>query len=334
MAMEPDYYEVLHVSTKADRSTIIAAYRRLARRYHPDLSSDPVATERMRQFNAAVETLSDPKKRAQYDARRAKARGQTAEPGAPVESRDLMVYRKASLGAVRRGRRPSPKWKPSTIALFSILGAVAVALGLLALTAILLASDSDDGQQVVGGATGTPAAAGASVAPVSPPQTPAASGSTTFSSGTWLVGEEMPPGTWRAIRSRACSWRRLSSIEGSSNTVAGSGSYLTVEILTSDAAFWSEGCGWWTQILTPPSATPTDPFGNGTWLVPHEIAPGKWQNSDSSEGCSWTQLSGLSGEPSAVIASGVTNSIATMEITGGEMAFDSWGCGTWTRVGD
>ena len=104
MAMEPDYYEILHLSTKADRSTIIAAYRRLARRYHPDLSSDPVATERMRQFNAAVETLSDRQKRAQYDARRAKARGQTGEPGAPIESRDLMVYRQGSLGAVRRGR--------------------------------------------------------------------------------------------------------------------------------------------------------------------------------------------------------------------------------------
>jgi DnaJ domain len=334
MAMEPDYYEILHVSTKADRGTIIAAYRRLARRYHPDLSSDPVATERMRQFNAAVETLSDPQKRAQYDARRAKSRGQTGEPGAPIESRDLMVYRQGSLGAIRRGRRPSPKWKRSTVARFSILAAGAIALGLLAMTAILLASDSDDGHQVVGGATSTPAAADASAAPVSPPQTPATSGSTTFSSGTWLVGEEMPPGRWRAIRSRACSWRRLSSIEGSSDTVAGSGTYLTVEILPSDAAFWSEGCGWWTQILTPPSATPTDPFGNGTWLVPREIAPGKWQNSDSSEGCSWTQLSSLSGEPSAVIASGVTNSIATMEITGGEMAFDSWGCGTWTRVGD
>jgi DnaJ domain len=332
--MEPDYYEILHVSTKADRSTIIAAYRRLARRYHPDLSSDPVATERMRQFNAAVETLTDPQKRAQYDARRARTPGQTGDPGAPNESRDLMVYRKGSLGAVRRGRQPSPKWKPSTFARFSILGAGAVALGLLALTAILLASDSDDSRQVVGGATSTPAAASASVAPVSPPQTPAASGSTTFSSGTWLVGEEMPPGRWRAIRSRACSWRRLSSIEGSSDTVAGSGTYLTVEILPSDAAFWSEGCGWWTQILTPPSATPTDPFGNGTWLVPLEIAPGKWQNSDSSEGCAWTQLSGLSGESSAVIASGVTHSIATMEITGGEMAFDSWGCGTWTRIGD
>ena len=150
----------------------------------------------------------------------------------------------------------------------------------------------------------------------------------------WLVGEEVPPGIWRAVRSRACSWKRLESIEGDTDIVAASGSYLTVEIEPLDAAFWTEGCGWWTQVLTPPSAAPTDPFEAGTWLVPDEIAPGKWQNSDVAEGCSWAKLSSLSGEPSAVIASGVADSIGTMDITGSERAFDSRGCGTWTRIGD
>jgi len=107
-----------------------------------------------------------------------------------------------------------------------------------------------------------------------------------------------------------------------------------VQIEPTDAAFWSAGCGWWTQILEPPSATPTDPFGPGTWLVPEEIAPGKWENSDSSEGCSWARMGRLDGQPPAVIANGRTYSIATMEIDGSERAFDSRGCGTWTRVSD
>jgi len=139
---------------------------------------------------------------------------------------------------------------------------------------------------------------------------------------------------WRALRTRLCSWKRFASIEGTSDTVAGSGSSLTVEIRPTDAAFWSEGCGWWTQILEAPSAAPDDPFGPGTWLVSKEIQPGLWQNSDSSEGCKWARLSSLDGTPSAVKATGSGTSIITIEIIPSDGAFDSWGCGTWTRVGD
>ncbi len=65
--MERDYYEVLGVSRDATQEEIKRAYRRLARKYHPDVSSEPDAEERFKEVNAAYEVLSDPERRAMYD---------------------------------------------------------------------------------------------------------------------------------------------------------------------------------------------------------------------------------------------------------------------------
>jgi DnaJ-domain-containing protein 1 len=60
-------YDVLQVGAQADEAIILAAFRVLARTYHPDLNSDPGAPERMRELNAAYRVLSDPRRRAIYD---------------------------------------------------------------------------------------------------------------------------------------------------------------------------------------------------------------------------------------------------------------------------
>jgi len=65
-----DPYRILQVAPNADLEAIHAAYRRLARRYHPDLNQQPEAAERMRAINAAYGLLSDPARRAAYDAQR------------------------------------------------------------------------------------------------------------------------------------------------------------------------------------------------------------------------------------------------------------------------
>lgn len=62
------YYEVLGVGPNAEAETLRKAYRRLARKHHPDVSKDPRAHENMARINEAFETLIDPSRRSEYDA--------------------------------------------------------------------------------------------------------------------------------------------------------------------------------------------------------------------------------------------------------------------------
>ena len=64
-------YEVLQVSAKASPEVVHAAYRALAREFHPDVNDTPHAARMMRQLNAAYRVLSDPERRSKYDAQRA-----------------------------------------------------------------------------------------------------------------------------------------------------------------------------------------------------------------------------------------------------------------------
>ncbi|WP_055715817.1 DnaJ C-terminal domain-containing protein [Streptomyces torulosus] len=65
--MAQDFYEVLGVSRTASQDEIQQAYRKLARKYHPDVNKDPGAEERFKDLNEAYSVLSDPKTRARYD---------------------------------------------------------------------------------------------------------------------------------------------------------------------------------------------------------------------------------------------------------------------------
>lgn len=62
-----DYYKTLGVERGASAAAIKSAYRRLARKLHPDVNSESGATERLKRVNEAYEVLSDDKKRSQYD---------------------------------------------------------------------------------------------------------------------------------------------------------------------------------------------------------------------------------------------------------------------------
>ena len=63
-----DYYRILAVDRQASADEIKKAYRKLARKYHPDISKEADASQRMAEINEANAVLSDPEKRAAYDA--------------------------------------------------------------------------------------------------------------------------------------------------------------------------------------------------------------------------------------------------------------------------
>ncbi|WP_313084624.1 DnaJ C-terminal domain-containing protein [Pulveribacter sp.] len=85
-----DYYKTLGVAKDATADEIKKAYRKLARKYHPDVSKEPEAAARMAEVNEANTVLSDPEKRAAYDQL-----GRSAPHGA---------------GGGGQGFRPPPNW--------------------------------------------------------------------------------------------------------------------------------------------------------------------------------------------------------------------------------
>lgn len=100
-----DPYKILQVDPEAGREVIEAAYKRLARMYHPDVSGDPGSVEKMVQLNQAWEVLRDPARRAGVDRARTRADATSA--------RVVAADGKAQAAAARH-QPPAPASPPDT----------------------------------------------------------------------------------------------------------------------------------------------------------------------------------------------------------------------------
>jgi curved DNA-binding protein CbpA len=144
-----DLYAILQISAAATPEVVQAAYRALARSYHPDVNPSPEAIRQMRQLNAAYSVLSDPARRAQYDARR-KRPGRAG--GMPASITPITGTPRARAGAATPRRSaatafaaPAPRsGDPRTARVLFGLVFVLVAIGALFYIVWLVAGILDD----------------------------------------------------------------------------------------------------------------------------------------------------------------------------------------------
>src|SRR4051812_34685417 len=115
----PDPYKILQVDPEAEDEVIEAAYRRLARKYHPDVAPGPEAQDRMVRINQAWEMLRDATRRAAVDRARLRttattARAAAADARARARSQPAR-YPSSQATSTDAGTRPRQPAQPTTI---------------------------------------------------------------------------------------------------------------------------------------------------------------------------------------------------------------------------
>ena len=195
-----------------------------------------------------------------------------------------------------------------------------------------IAAQLVDGTPDVPVTEGTPTPKTPSQSTVIPTSAPSQLSS--FGDGMKIVGADIVAGTYRSPGGNGCYWERLKGFGGTLDEIAANANVNGATIVTiaaTDKGFRSSRCNGWTTDLSPITSSPTAPFGDGTFLVNKDIAPGTWRSSGGA-GCYWARLSGFSGQMDAILANANVNGSAIVTISPGDVGFSSARCGTWSKI--
>ena len=150
--------------------------------------------------------------------------------------------------------------------------------------------------------------------------------------GRWRIdgADGIPPGRYRAAAaSDGCTWSLRRGGNGRSDA---DHPRAIVDITALDREFATSGCGAWTNDPAP-IVRRGEPFGDGTFLVGSEIAPGRYRASDPGE-CTWMRLRSFDGwaNPVQRVSYGAAGGSGIADVEPSDAGFYSRGCGTWTSV--
>lgn len=174
----------------------------------------------------------------------------------------------------------------------------------------------------------------AAVTPAPAPTRKPAPSFITFGDGTYQVGHDIQPGTYRTrVASPGCYYERLSGFSGSVSDIIANNDTNNPAIVTikaTDKGFDSQGCGTWTSDLSQITASKTG-FDDGMYIVGTDITPGTYKNSSGSS-CYYARLSGFGNTTDDIIANNDVTIPTIVSISASDEGFESQGCGTWTKI--
>ena len=156
----------------------------------------------------------------------------------------------------------------------------------------------------------------------------------TFTDGTYQVGIDIQPSTYRTQTvSQGCYYARLKGFSGSLDDILANNNTddpVIVTILPTDKGFESRNCGTWTKDLSQITTSMTT-FHDGMYIVGVDIKPGTYKSSGN-QGCYYARLSNFTGSLDSIIANDNTDNPAIVTISASDKGFQSTHCGTWTSI--
>jgi hypothetical protein len=154
-----------------------------------------------------------------------------------------------------------------------------------------------------------------------------------FGDGTYQVGKDIQPGTYRTLTgSSGCYYARLKGFGGTVGEIIANNitdAPAIVSIASSDMGFESQSCGTWTQDLSQITTSNTT-IGDGMYVIGTDRAPGTYRNTGAS-GCYYVRLSGFGNTTDDIIANNIVDTATIVTIASSDKGFQSNGCGTWTK---